>query len=85
MKKEEYILPTYPVVNKKTGETKELDLSIAEYDQWRKDNIDWDKDWSQGCASAISEVGDWKNKVPSAMTEKLKNIKKHHYGSTIDV
>ena len=22
------------------------------YDDWRKDNPDWDRDWSKGCATA---------------------------------
>lgn len=56
------ILPLYPVVNKKTGETKDLKMSVEEYTQWRKDNEDWDKDWSQGCA-AFGEVGEWKDKL----------------------
>ena len=34
-------MPTYPVVNKKTGETKELNLTMKNYEQWRKDNPDW--------------------------------------------
>ena len=41
-------MPTYPVKNKETGETKELSMSMTDYDQWRKDNPDWDKDWSAG-------------------------------------
>jgi hypothetical protein len=55
-------LPTYPVIHKETKETQELYLSMAEYDQWRKDNPDWDKDWSQGCAG-VGEVGDWRDKM----------------------
>ena len=35
---------------------------MKNYDQWRKDNPDWDKDWSQGCAG-VGEVGDWQNKL----------------------
>lgn len=60
----ELILPTYPVKNLKTGEEKELEMSIADYTQWRKENIDWDKNWAQGCAS-VQEVGDWRNKLTS--------------------
>ena len=41
-------MPTYPVLNKNTGEKKELSMSMSDYDQWRKDNPDWDKDWSAG-------------------------------------
>ena len=55
-------MPTYPVKNNKTGEEKELNLTMANYDQWRKDNPDWDKDWSKGCAGA-GEVGDWRDKM----------------------
>ena len=36
-------MPTYPIKNLKTGETKELSMSMKEYDQFRKDNPDWDK------------------------------------------
>jgi hypothetical protein len=55
-------MPTYPIKNLKTGEIKELVMSIADYDKWRKENPDWDKDWSQGCAS-VGEVGEWKDKL----------------------
>ena len=41
-------MPTYPVINNTTGEKQELSMSMSAYDQWRKDNPDWDKDWSQG-------------------------------------
>ena len=55
-------MPTYPVKNLKTGETKELHMTMKEYCAWKDENPDWDKDWSQGCAAA-QEVGDWKNKM----------------------
>ena len=55
-------MPTYPVKNLKTGEEKELSMTMAAYDEWRKDNPDWDKDWSKGCAGA-GEVGDWRDKM----------------------
>lgn len=57
-------MPTYPVKNLKTGEEKELEMTVSDYTQWRKDNPDWDKDWSKGCASP-GEVGDWRNKLIS--------------------
>ncbi len=41
-------MPTYNVKNLKSGETKEFRMSMVEYDQWRKDNPDWDKDWQAG-------------------------------------
>ena len=55
-------MPTYPLKHKETGETQELIMSMKEYDQWRKDNPDWDKDWSKGVAG-VGEVGDWQNKL----------------------
>ena len=48
-------MPTYPVKNKETGEEKELSMSMTAYDQWKKDNPGWDKDWSKGCASQSRE------------------------------
>ena len=38
----------YPIINKETGETKELSMTMIEYSQWRDENKDWDKDWSAG-------------------------------------
>ena len=35
---------------------------MKEYDQWRKDNPDWDKDWQAGVAAA-GEVGEWRDKM----------------------
>tara|TARA_R100000008_G_scaffold76897_1_gene57027 strand:+ start:213 stop:458 length:246 start_codon:yes stop_codon:yes gene_type:complete len=55
-------MPTYPVIHKETGEKQELSMSMLKYDEWRKENPDWDKDWSEGCAG-IGEVGDWQNKL----------------------
>ena len=55
-------MPIYPVINKETGEVKELNIPISKYEEWRKENPTWDKDWSQGCAG-IWEVGDWHNKL----------------------
>ena len=55
-------MPTYPVKNQKTGEQKEIQMSMTEYDQWRKDNPDWDKDWMQGVAN-VGEVGEVYDKL----------------------
>jgi hypothetical protein len=59
-------LPLYPVINKNTGETKELEMSIFHWGKWKEDNFKdgWDRDWSQGCASP-GETGDWRNKLVS--------------------
>jgi len=52
-------MPTYPIKNLKTGETKELSMSMKEYSDWRDDpaNSDWDKDWSQKTQQWV-EYGD---------------------------
>ena len=71
-------MPTYPVINTKTGEKQELNLSMKKYDEWRKENPDWDKDWNAGIGSAVSGVGDWQNKLPQGFKDRLNNVKKHH-------
>ena len=55
-------MPTYPVINLKTKEKKELSMSMVAYDEWRKENPNWDKDWSEGCAG-LGEVGEWRDKL----------------------
>ena len=55
-------MPTYPVIHKETGEKKELSMSMIKYDEWRKENPNWDKDWSEGCAG-LGEVGEWRDKL----------------------
>ena len=58
-------MPTYPVINLKTRETKELSMSMKAYDEWKKENPDWDKDWSQGCAST-QEMFRWTGEAASS-------------------
>jgi len=48
-------MPTYPVINLKTKEKKELSMTMSEYAQWKEENPDWDKDWQAGCASQSRE------------------------------
>ena len=57
-------MPTYPLKHKETGEEKELVMTVKEYEIWKEENPEWDKDWSKGCAG-IGEVGDWRNKLVS--------------------
>ena len=54
-------MPTYPIKHKETGEKKELSMTMKEYDTWRKENPDWDKDWQAGCAG-VGEIGDMTKK-----------------------
>ena len=55
-------MPTYTLKNLITGEQKENRMSMLEYDQWRKDNPDWDKDWNAGVAN-LGEVGEIYDKL----------------------
>ena len=57
-------MPTYTVIHKESKQKKELSMTMKEYEQWRKDNPDWDKDWQAGVASA-GEVGEWRDKMAS--------------------
>ena len=52
----------YPIINKETGEKKVIEMSVHKITQWYKDNPQWTRDWSEGCASP-GDVGDWKDKL----------------------
>ena len=57
-------MATYPVVNTKTGEQKEIVMSVTKWDQWTKDNPDWSRDYSDpSTVPGVGEVGEWKNKL----------------------
>ena len=60
-------MPTYPVINLKTKEKKELSMTMKEYDEWRNDpeNVDWDKDWQAGVA-ASQEMFRWTGEAASS-------------------
>jgi hypothetical protein len=57
-------LAIYPIIHKDTGEKKVIEMSVHDIQQWYKDNPEWIRDWSEGCASP-GEVGDWQNKLIS--------------------
>ena len=57
-------MATYPVVNTKTGEAKEVSMSVHDWDQWKTDNPDWTRDYSDpSTMPGVGEVGDWKSKL----------------------
>jgi len=57
-------MATYPVVNKETGEQKEVSMSVTDWDQWKEDNPDWIRDWSDpSTCPSPGEVGEWKDKL----------------------
>ena len=39
-------MATYPVVNTKTGDKKEVSMSVHDWDQWCTDNPEWSRDYS---------------------------------------
>ena len=60
-------MATYPVVHKETGEQKEVKMSIHEWDQWKIDNPDWQRDFSdpETLPGMGVEVGDWRQQLMS--------------------
>ena len=57
-------MATYPVRNKETGETKEVVMSVHDWDQWKEDNPDWSRDFSDpSTCPGVGEVGEWRNKL----------------------
>ena len=50
----------YPVINMKTGETKDVWKHHTEIQEWYEENPDWERDWGQGAAGIIGDVGEWK-------------------------
>ena len=57
-------MATYPVRNTKTGETKEVILSVHDWDQWKEDNPDWLRDFSDpSTCPGVGAVGEWKDKL----------------------
>ena len=57
-------MATYPVVNKTTGEQKEVVMSITKWDQWCTDNPDWSRDYSDpSTVPGVGEVGEWRDKL----------------------
>jgi hypothetical protein len=57
-------MPSYPVVNIETGEQKEVRMSIHDWDQWRKDNPNWSRDYSDPSTfPGVGEVGEVYDKL----------------------
>tara|TARA_B100000287_G_scaffold146164_1_gene137893 strand:- start:308 stop:571 length:264 start_codon:yes stop_codon:yes gene_type:complete len=57
-------MATYPVVNTKTGEQKEVVMSVHDWDKWREDNPEWTRDYSDpSTMPGVGEVGEWRDKM----------------------
>jgi len=59
-------MPEYPIINKRTGEKKEVTMTIQDWERWKIENYEWIRDWSDPSTAPSSfEVGDWQNKLIS--------------------
>ena len=56
-------MATYPVVNTKTGEQKDVVMSVHDWDQWKIDNPDWERYYTPDNAPGVGEVGEWKDRL----------------------
>jgi len=57
-------MATYPVRNKETGEQKDVVMSVHDWDQWKIDNPNWERDFSDpSTCPGVGEVGEWKDKL----------------------
>ena len=57
-------MATYPVINKESGEQKEVVLSVYEWSKWCDDNPEWTRDWADpSTMPGVGEVGEWRDKL----------------------
>ena len=57
-------MATYPVRHKETGETKEVKMSIHDWDQWKNDNPDWERYFNAENSPGLGvEVSDWQSRL----------------------
>ena len=56
-------MATYPVKHKGTGETKEVKMSVHDWDQWREDNPDWERYYTPENAPKFGEIGEVYDKL----------------------
>ena len=71
-------MPLYPVINKNTGETKELSMTISEWEIFKEENPEWQRNWEMGVAN-IGEIGEMNDKLRTrhpSWNEVLKKVKK---------
>ena len=73
-------MATYPVVNTKTGEQKEVSMSVHDWDKWKEENPDWSRDYSDPeTMPGVGEVREWKDKLRKkapGWNDILKKVKK---------
>jgi len=60
-------MPTYPIIHKETKEQKEITLSIGQWEEFKKENPQWIRDWSDpSTVPNAAETGEWKDKLNKA-------------------
>ena len=73
-------MATYPIIHKETGEQREVEMSVLDWDQWKTDNPDWIRDWSDpDTCHGTGEVGEWTDKLNNThpgWKEVLKTVEK---------
>ena len=71
-------MATYPVVNKQTGEQKNVVMSVHDWNKWLEDNPDWHRDWSDpSTAPMATDVGEWRDKLVNNIQDGMKSSTKH--------
>ena len=75
-------MPTYPVIHKESKEKKELSMTMKEYDVWRKDNPEWDKDWKAGVARQSTEFK-WTGEAKSSGWNEVLDRASKQPGATV--
>lgn len=86
---EENKLATYPVKHNETGETKDVKMSVHDWDQWKIDNPDWERYYTPDNSPKLGvEMGDplsklytkhpgWKDVISKAKQQPGSTLK--HY------
>ena len=70
-------MATYPVLNKETGEKKDVKMSIHDWDQWKKDNPEWERYFTPENSPGMGiEVGEWRDKLVIKILDGEKSSRK---------
>jgi len=72
-------MPTYQFVNKETGETFDIFMSIHDLDKYKEDNPNLEQ-YHDSFPGVVGSAG-IKNQVPDGFRDVLKSIKKANIGS----
>ena len=71
-------MATYPVKHKETGETKDVIMSVHDWDQWKEDNPDWERYYTPENTPGVGEVGEWRDKLVAKILVGTTFWQKHH-------